>query len=183
MYCSNCGAEINDEMKFCPNCGKEIQKAKEEKNDNSENEDNDNSIFTSKPKFASGCAFIVFVVIIALIILAGIAPNEGIKTSDNTEAETEKPACPSKEETEMAVFQYVNSKIIKKIDGQLNTVWVTEAAEAKMGYEDLQTLGFIAACYSSYEKNYDLVWADIKSWRTNKTIAKYSKTYGFQMKK
>lgn len=172
MFCSICGKEISPEMKFCPICGKEIETSQYYKNVETQ-ASNDNK---DKSAIIKGmAAFLIFFVLLLFFWAAG--SNETVEVGEDS------PSCPTQDETNAAVFDYVNGKIIKKIDGQLNTVWITETAEAQMGYNDLQTLGYIAACYSAYEKNYNLVWADIKSWKTNKTIAKYSQSYGFKMKK
>ena len=50
-FCTNCGQELNNNVKFCMNCGKEIKTNKKEETNISTN---NNSLDTTKSKIAAG---------------------------------------------------------------------------------------------------------------------------------
>lgn len=162
MFCSKCGKEIDDNAEFCQFCGQKIEKA-EIKNENK--------------KTPMGCIIGVIILTLILMIMV-ILPKE--EENENTPTKN-KPTCPPPAELEEAINLYKEGKIITKIDPELNTVYISQLAQNQLEYDDMQTLGYLCACYSSHIKGTGLVWADIKSSKDHKTIAKYSQSYGFKM--
>lgn len=169
MFCSNCGKEISSEMKFCPICGKEIETSQKNKNVETQ-ASNDNK---DKSAIIKGlAAFLIFFVLVLFFWAAG--SNETVEVGEYN------PKCPSNQEIEEDINFYKKNGAIYKIDGY--NVWITPQAEQILIADQLEALGYITACYSVNVKGYETFWTTIKSAKTNKTIAEYSK-YGLKMKK
>ena len=83
--------------------------------------------------------------------------------------------------TREIINEYKKAKVITNIEPELNTVYISKLAQNKLQYDDMEKLGYICACYSSQIKGTGLIWADIKSSKDHKKIAKYSESYGFKM--
>jgi predicted nucleic acid-binding Zn ribbon protein len=152
MFCNKCGKEIPDNSEFCNFCGNKIKANDTEQKKN------------------TGC-LIVMLVIMAILVFISLIP----------ESETDCATCPSVAEMEDSITAYREGNIISHFQPQLNTVYITPLAEQQLGYNDLQTLGYITACYSAHIKNNNLVWVEIYSHQTNKKLAKYSQSNGFKV--
>lgn len=172
MFCSKCGKEVADEAQFCQFCGNKIDNKKETENISNQEE---NNLKKNKNK-----SYGIFIAIIISFIIIGLF-NMNDNTSTSTTTETKKASCPSVSEMEDALRLYKEGKIIYSFTPELNTVKITPLAEKQLLADDIQTLGYITACYSGYIKGNNLNWAEIYSAKTNKKIAKFSESYGFKM--
>ena len=175
MFCSKCGKELPNGVKFCPECGQQIGGTIIHK------EENDNDISMRKQKQQenkpSGCLIAIIVSILLFFILTIVGSNSDTSsTSDNNKA-----SCPTVAEMEDAIRQYQSVGIIQKYTPALNTVYISTSTQNNMNIDDLRVLGYITACYSAHIKGNDLIWADIYNYNTGKKIAKYSESYGFKM--
>lgn len=124
----------------------------------------------------------------ALLCILGIVLIAFVLVMSNYEDVTQPPEekkafCPSPNEMEDAIFQYKDAKIISSFEPKLNSVYISPFAEIKMEYNDLQTLGYLTACYCGYKKGNGLHWVEIYSSKNHKKLAKYSESYGFKLEK
>lgn len=153
MFCNKCGKEIPDNSEFCNFCGNKIET-------------------TDEPKKHTGC-FVVIFLIMAFVI--------GISLMPDTETKSGCASCPPVEEMEDALCKYQKANIIVKFVPALNSVYISESAVQQMGFDDLEVLGYITACYSAHAKGNNLAWVEIYSNRTHKRVAKYSTTSGLKL--
>lgn len=173
MFCSKCGRELPDDVKFCPNCGQQIGSIQKEVL----SEEIKKDIKETEKKKPSGCLIAVIVVFVLFIFLLIV----GSSSDSSTSATSKTSSCPSVTDMEDAISQYKSVDVIKKITPELNTVYISSTAQNVMDVDSMRTLGYISACYSAHIKGNDLVWAEIYNYNTGKKIAKYSKSYGFKM--
>lgn len=173
MFCSKCGKELTDDIKFCPECGHPVNNNQDE----NLSEDIKNSINETQKKKPSGCLIAIIILFILFIFLLLISSGGDNSTSTSSKSSS----CPSVLDMEDAINQYKSVDIITKFAPELNTVYISSTAQNVMNVDSMQTLGYLTACYSAHVKGNDLVWVDIYNYNTGKRIAKYSKTYGFKM--
>lgn len=165
MFCQKCGKEIADDAQFCQFCGQKFNQNIENKKGNSGSK-------------AVGCLVIGLILIFLILVVPFII---GANSDDNYST-TSNSSCPPSQELEDAITQYREGHIISGIVPQLNTVYITNAAQNQLSPSDIETLGYLTACYSAYKKGNNLVWVDIYNTQTRKKIAEYSQSYGFKMK-
>lgn len=170
MFCTNCGKELDDNAQFCQFCGQQMNVITETSH-KKENLAKDEKF---KPAGCLVCCLVFFFLIFILPVLMSPSANDD-------SSKTKSFTCPSSQELETAIFQYKDANIIGKIQPELNTVYITAAAQKQLSVDDIQTLGYLSACYSAYKKGNNLVWTDIYNYNTGKRIAKYSQAYGFKM--
>lgn len=115
------------------------------------------------------------VIVASFVLFIIIGTGTETTTTDN------KASCPPPEEMVDAINAYKEAKIIYSFEPELNTVKITPLAEQQLSADNLQTLGYITACYSGYKKGNGLHWVEIYSAKTNRKIAKFSESYGFKM--
>lgn len=126
----------------------------------------------------SKAIIIIFAVIFLFIFFTMI---ESIIGTESAPEQNKTSDCPPRIELDEAINLYKNGNIIKKIEPELNSVYLSSQALKTLSQDDLQTLGFLCACYSSEVKGTGLIWVDIYENQTHKKIAKFSKSNGFKM--
>lgn len=157
MFCNKCGKEIPDNSEFCNFCGNKIIKSSNNEPDQKKN---------------TGCLIVVLFIMAFLI---------GISLIPESETKSGCASCPPIEEMEDALCKYQKANIIVKFVPALNSVYISEPAVQQMGFDDLEVLGYITACYSAHAKGNNLAWVEIYSNRTHKRVAKYSATSGLKL--
>lgn len=175
MFCQKCGKEIADDAVFCQFCGHQNKSNKESELNNIPKNDNSMGL---------GCligGLILFFLLFVIPNIIGISSNDN-NSGTSSVSSSNDTGCPTTQELEDAISQYKSVKIIGKFQPELNAVYVPTAAQNRMSVDDIQTLGYLTACYSAYKKGTGLVWVDIYNYNTGKKIAEYSKSYGFKMK-
>ena len=70
---------------------------------------------------------------------------------------------------------------IKKIDVGLNKVYVDMRMWDSMNHDQKEITSKMIALYCGYEKGTDLFWVEINDWQSGRKLAKYSKSWGFEI--
>lgn len=123
--------------------------------------------------------------IIVLFILARISSRDMAKAAKSipeskSKVETKKASPPTAEEEAM-LKNMIETRIVERIDPDLNEAWVNPVQWAGLKYSEKEMVATFLATYCGKKKGTDLNWVDIKDAYSGKKLAKYSESWGFKV--
>jgi hypothetical protein len=131
-------------------------------------------------KFLLGVlGFIVLVYVLSLIFTS--SPKKSSTSSEkSTPVSTAKKVEPPSPEEEKMMAGMLETKLVDRINPELNEAFVNPITWATMKYQDKEKVSWFLAVYCGKKKGTGLNWVDIKDMYSGKKLAKYSEAWGFK---
>lgn len=115
---------------------------------------------------------LLFIGILSLLII-GCGSNTS--TQQGNESLTLSP-------DDLKTIELAISEGYIRFEAQLNKVWVQPNFWEALPYQSKENFGAMCAIYCANEKGTNLYWVDIMDDRSGKKLAKWSKSWGFEVK-
>ena len=84
-------------------------------------------------------------------------------------------------EDERMMKEMLASKLVERIDVEMNEGWIDPLAWAGLKFEGKKHLGWFLATYCGKKKGNNLSYVEIKDSYSGKTLAKYSESWRFKV--
>lgn len=153
IKCAECGKEISEFAPVCPVCGKPSLKKKR-----------------------VGCLTLVAVLFFGFILIAIFTPSQ--KSPTGSQAVENQV---NFTDIEKSVKELTDSGFIKKINPELNEVFVSRNLWNTTTYDQKKTIGYVLGHFCGYKKGTGLYWVDIRDQMSGKKLAKWSKSWGMKV--